>query len=232
MKEVDRLTFLMYSETDEYIQHIAEAKEKLQMAIESHQKTYCSFSGGKDSTVLLWLALQADPTMMVLHIDFGRWLMPRPIYADICKNMKLHGCKNMRIETSDQWEQAGRRLPSGGIFGKILFGRIEPQLEREGYDCCLLGLRAEESRKRASRTKDKTWDMARIDTAYPISHLTWMDVWGCIVSNKLPYLAHYDVQAAIGIGYDRSRISSFFTAGRGMMAVHKTMMPEELHHYV
>lgn len=229
MKEIDRLTFLMYSETDEYLQHITEAKEKLQIAIDSHRKTYCAFSGGKDSTVLLWLTLQADPSMMVLFLDMGRWYMPREIQKAIVENATMQGT-TLRVESSEMWEKLRRN--SNNFFGKVLFGRIEPQLEREGYDCCLLGLRAEESRKRASRTKDKAWDLARIDTAYPISHLTYMDVWGCIVSEGLPYLKHYDDQAAIGIGYDRSRISSFFTAGRGMMAVHKTMLPEELHQYI
>jgi 3'-phosphoadenosine 5'-phosphosulfate sulfotransferase (PAPS reductase)/FAD synthetase len=232
MKPIWKSTFLLHAETDEYLENITKAKEALHVAVESHKKTYCSFSGGKDSTVLLWMALQEKPTMLVLHIDFGRWLMPRTIFADICNNAKKQGGRNFRIEGSEQWEKAGRKLPKGGIFGKVLFGRIEPQLHEEGYDCCLLGLRAEESRKRASRTKDKAWDMATIDTAYPISHLSWMDVWACIISNKLPYLSHYDDQEAIGIGYDKSRISSFFTAGRGMMAIHKVMMPEELHQMI
>jgi len=224
-------TFLLYSETDEYEQHIGEARDRLHEAVISHKRTYCSYSGGNDSTVLLWLALQENPCMMVLHIDFGRWLMPRPIFDEICRNATTQGCK-LRIETSPQWEQAGRNLPKGGIFGKVLFGRIEPQLHEECYDCCLLGLRAEESRKRAARTKDKAWDMATIDTAYPIGHMSWMDVWAAIVSNNLPYLRHYDQQEHIGIGYDRSRISSFFTSGRGMAAMDKVMMPEELHQYL
>lgn len=232
MKPIWKSTFLLHSESEEYLDSIEKARKNLVEVIKNHKKTYCSFSGGKDSTVLLWLALQADPSMMVLHIDFGRWLMPRPIFAEICQNAKLQGVQAMRIEGSEQWENAGRSLPKGGIFGKVLFGRIEPQLHKEGYDCCLLGLRAEESRKRAARTKDRAWSMATIDTAYPISHMSWMDVWACIVSNNLPYLAHYDDQEAMGIGYDKSRISSFFTAGRGMMAVHKVMMPEELHQYL
>jgi len=228
MNDIWRRTFLLFAETEEHQAKIAEAGEKLRIAIDAHEKPYCSYSGGKDSTVLLWLVLQTKPDMMVLHIDFGRWLMPRAIYREIVQNAKITGTRNLRIETSPQWERAKRNIPKGGIFGKILFGRIEPALKEEGFDCCLLGLRAEESQKRKARTT-RQYDYGIIDTAYPISELSWMDVWATIVANRLPYLSHYDRMAEIGIGYDQSRISSFFTPGRGEMAVHKTNMPNELY---
>lgn len=232
MKPIWVSTFLLHSETDEHKTAIKLAQRKLHEAVTSHKRTYCSYSGGKDSSVLLYLALLEDPKMTTLHIDFGRWLMPRAIFAEICNNAKKQGT-SLRIETSQQWEKSGRKLPKGGVFGKVLFGRIEPQLISEGYDCCLLGLRAEESRKRKYRTEvDWDRDHSRIDTAYPISHLSWKDVWACIVSNKIPYLSHYDELEAIGIGYDKSRISSFFVAGHGMQAVDKMMYPRDLHQYL
>ena len=183
MKTQWRETFLLYAEEDEYAQAIGKSRDNLREILAAHEKVYCSFSGGKDSTVLLDLALREDPAMMVMHIDFGRWLIPRPIFREICAIAAHMGC-TLRIETSSQWEKYGRNLPKGGVFGKILFGRIEPQLVSEGFDCCLLGLRSQESHKRAARTRDKMWDFEKIHTAYPIAHLTYMDVWAHIVKKK------------------------------------------------
>jgi sulfate adenylyltransferase subunit 2 len=232
MKDSWRDTFLLFSETEEHQARMAEAREAMHDMVVSYRKPYVAFSGGKDSTVLLWMAMQETSPMMVLHIDFGRWLMPRAIFREILRNAHAQGA-TLRIETSAQWERAGRNLPKRGIFGPVLFGRIEPQLVEEGYDLCLLGLRAEESLKRRRRTGECWSDRpAQIETAYPMRDLTWMDVWACIVSKGLPYLRYYDQQEHIGIGYDVSRISSFYVAGRGMASVDKVLQPRDLHQYV
>lgn len=230
MTESWRSTFLAWSELADYQERIEEAHRNIARSVASRLKAYCSYSGGKDSTVLVHLCLSVDPDMMVFHWKFSPWQLPGPIEAEVLRNLERLGAKNKLIETSPQYAKYKRSLPSE-IFYRSLFGRVEPALVEAGYDLCFLGLRAEESGARKRRTKDG-WDKpGKIPTHHPLKDLKWQDVWAYIVSHDLPYLGWYDTQESLGIGYDRSRFGMFFMTSKGNAEVDAVLLPQYLHNW-
>jgi 3'-phosphoadenosine 5'-phosphosulfate sulfotransferase (PAPS reductase)/FAD synthetase len=229
MKPVWKSTFLLWSETDEYLRKVADAKETIRN-ISHSRKCYCSYSGGKDSTVLTHLCLSVDPEMLVFHWVNSRWQLPTEIENVVLKNLDSLGAKNKLIETSVQYDNYERELPFA-IFGRVMFGRIEPMLIDRGYNCCFLGLRSEESGKRSRRLKKAKDVPGRIETVSPLKEWSWKDVWAYVVSHNLPCLSWYDVQSDIGIGYDRSRFGTFYMDATGCSNVDAVLLPEHLHQW-
>ena len=201
-----RETFLLHSESNEFKEKVSEAKTIIATALEKYQKPYVAFSGGKDSTCVLHLVLQQDASCMVLHWDYGRYYIPRKVHQEIIRNAKILGAVNLRIETSVKYEILGRR--AFNVLGQDMLGKLVPQLIKEGYDVCFVGLRVQESPKRKRRIQSGR-ALTKLPEIFPVRSWSWMDVWAYIVSHNLPYLSHYDLYAPI-IGWDKVRFTTFF----------------------
>jgi len=200
----------MWTKTEEYQNRIHEAEVIIQKALKKTNRQFVSFSGGKDSTVMLHLVLKQAKNILVLHWDYNRYYIPQEIEDKIICNAHKLGAKNIRVETSILYKQLKRDAVN--VLGKELIGRLMPKMRAEGYDGCFLGLRSEEGCGRKARTK--TWfeyhgEHVAPANIFPIRSLKWLDVWAYIVSNSLPYLSVYDKYAKI-LGYDKVRLVTFF----------------------
>jgi len=204
MNNIWRQTFEIHSKTDGYASRIEKAMRIINVAC--RRKMYCAFSGGKDSTVMVHLALRVVPDVMVLHWDYGRYYVPLKFHDEIIAIVKGLNVKNFRLETSDKYDKLKRRAIN--VLGEDYLGKLIPKIRREGYEGVFVGLRAEESCKRTVRIK-QGGAYGGIKEYYPVGHLTWMDIWAYIVSNDLPYLSHYDRYAEL-YGYDKVRFTTFF----------------------
>jgi len=201
-----RETFLLWSQTNQHQRALRSAHETIERALQSATKPYIAFSGGKDSTVVAHLVLQYAPDTMVLHWDYGRAFVPEPIQREILRNARLIGVRNLRIETSPLYAKLGRRAQN--VLGRHLIGRLLPQLAQEGYDLAFVGLRKQESPKRARRLRANK-PLSTIPECYPLADWDWRDVWAYIVAHKLPYLSLYDQRAEL-VGYNLVRFTTLF----------------------
>lgn len=202
-----REAFRDWSETEEFMGAVACAEAVIAEALRDCTKPYVSFSGGKDSTVMLHLVLQQAPEIMALHWDFGPYKMPRPVYAEIVGIARAMGV-TLRIETSDEYKRYGYRARN--VFERRFFSEVIPALQREGYDLSFIGLRAEESGKRRRRIAQGR-SLTKTRECWPLASWTWMDVWAYIVSRGLQYVSLYDTNAEL-IGYERARFATMFDA--------------------
>ena len=201
-----RETFRLWSRTEQHARALHDARVIIERALESAQKPYIAYSGGKDSTVMTHLVLQYAPDTMVLHWDYGRAFVPEPIQREILRNARLIGVWNLRIETSPLYAKLGRRAQN--VLGRHLIGRLLPQLAREGYDLAFVGLRKQESPKRTRRLRANK-PLSIIPEYHPLANWDWRDVWAYIVTHNLPYLSLYDQRAEL-VGYNLVRFTTLF----------------------
>jgi len=201
-----RETFLLWSQTDQHQRALQSAHEAIQHALRSATKPYIAFSGGKDSTAMAHMVIQHKPDTMVLHWDYGRAFVPESIQREILHNARLIGVRNLRIETSPLYAKLGRRAQN--VLGRHLIGRLLPQLAQEGYDLAFVGLRKQESPKRARRLRANK-PLSTIPECHPLANWDWRDVWAYIITHKLPYLSLYDQRAEL-VGYNLVRFTTLF----------------------
>ena len=206
MNQVWRDTFLSWATMDEYERRLDVTQGIIADRLAGSHKPYVAYSGGKDSLAMLHLVLQQKPEILVYHWDYGRSYIPYAIHRRIIENAEAIGASNLRVETSSLYRTLGRRAVN--VMGRHYIGRLIPELAREGYDLSFVGLRKGESVKRRNRIVVRR-ELSVIPECWPLAEWTWMDVWAYIVSNNLPYLAHYDRVADL-VGYDRSRFTTLF----------------------
>jgi|Wag4MinimDraft_14_1082654.scaffolds.fasta_scaffold02726_2 3'-phosphoadenosine 5'-phosphosulfate sulfotransferase (PAPS reductase)/FAD synthetase len=193
-----------WAQSEEFQQRLAEANKMILQALKRHKKMYVAYSGGKDSTALLHLVLHHDPNILVFHWDYGPYLMPRAYEKEIIENMRKIGAKNIYIDTSDKYKSR----EDTGIWYKEFFGRVVPELLKQGYDGCFVGIRKEESISRKLRIEAQK-SLTKIKEIWPLQDWSWKDVWAYIFAFDVPYHSVYDKYAPI-VGWDKARFVTFF----------------------
>ncbi len=190
MSDIWRKTFLMWSETKQFISRVAQAEQIVDYGLK--KKPYVAYSGGKDSLCMLHLVCKKAPYILVYHHSQGKY-MPEEVGRDIILNAREAGAKNIRVYPAkrDFWTD------------------IIKEIERRGYDSVFVGLRKEESSGRRARIKEKN-RLTSFQEFWPLQNWTWMDVWAYIVKNNLSYPFVYDKEAEMTGTYEKLRFHSFF----------------------
>lgn len=209
MPDIWREMFLLHGRTPEYRGRIHAAEAVVTAALRSHTRPVVAFSGGKDSLVTAHLVLRQRSDVLVYHWWTGPYMMPDAVEDEVRRNAREIGALNFRWGTSSRYTDPGVSPETKEkLFNTAYLGGVMRQFRADGYDVVFVGLRAEESNKRARRVRNHV-GLGLMDEVHPVGWLTWMDIWAYIVSNALPYHSLYDVQAPV-IGYDRARFGSFF----------------------
>jgi 3'-phosphoadenosine 5'-phosphosulfate sulfotransferase (PAPS reductase)/FAD synthetase len=207
MTPVERQTFQLHAETDEYCVRIEAAEKIIAEALARANQPYVAFSGGKDSTVMLHMVIEKCPEILVWHWDYGKYYIPRDMEIEIQTNAAAIGARNIRVNTSKKYDRA-KRSPKNVLF-PTFFGSIQPIMAEQGIDLAFVGLRAQESGKRRLKTSEPVrWNKVMWE-CYPLQSLTARDVWAYIITNDLPYCSHYDRYGAL-LGIENTRMSTFF----------------------
>lgn len=226
MQDTLRETYRLWADQPEYKSRIKTACGLIRDTI-SHHKAYVAYSGGKDSLVMTHLALQEDPDILVWHWDYGPAYMPRAIEHEVRDIAMAIGVKNYKVDTTPLYQKLGRTAK--GVLGRVLYGRVIPEMVNAGYSASFVGLRSEESLKRKQRTQSAYEKTAPgMTTVFPIRGLTVRDVWAYIASNDLPYCSHYDRYGALE-GWESVRFCTYFDpefAWMGRANVDGVIQPE------
>ena len=196
-------------------QKINLSKNIIEHSISDHQRIFMSFSGGKDSMVLLDLVYQVKPDIKVVGIDTG-YEFPETIkFTDkIVKKYKLNFewlgpigkqhseiihkyggiAKKFGVSTPgasiDRFYPPEEEIRDGQWFCCAM---KEPALQnflnRKEYDAWITGLRADETE---NRRLTPIFQKGRIAKVNPIIFWTLDDIWAYIKDNKLDYHSKYD----------------------------------------
>lgn len=245
--EQDRRAYLLHAKLASYKRRVDAAIDTARTALEPSKTPLLSFSAGKDSVVLLDVAVKAGFHGDLLFFKYG-------VCADVetpVENIQLlryyadkHGLQYHILDCLgevDCWEQCGRFiLFSETPEDKRIFERTnrdfavkaEAFCREHGVDLQLVGMRKAESARRKAmlNKKGQIYSVKSRDslTCCPLANLTSEDIWAYIFSNDLKYLSIYDYPH-IDRRLNRDEITMLYNdelIRRGMIYHYKAMYPE------
>ncbi len=209
--EHDKQTYLLNSKLVSYQRRVDAAIEIARTALDTAANPLLSFSAGKDSIVLLDIAVKAGFKGDLLFFRYGvsTDVETPPENIELLKyyaakhSMKYH-ILNCMGEV-DCWEQCGRFIlfpeteEEKRIFNRtnMDFSKKSESFCREnGVDLQLIGMRKAESARRKAMLNKKgpiyTVKSRDSMTCCPLANLTSEDIWAYIFSHNLRYLSIYD----------------------------------------
>lgn len=176
-----------------------------------------SYSGGKDSTVVLDLVRRVIPDAPAALFDSGAELADTYAIVDDYNVTRIYP-KMSLIEMCRYGGYWGHPTPTDQDatfnFGEILIDEPARRFAHEaGLSVQALGLRADESKGRRvnARIKGELYPVRRRDAPLwhlcPIQYWTTDDVWTYIAERGLAYNTAYDKMTALGIPRDQQRIA-------------------------
>ena len=209
----DKKTYLLHSKMNGYRKKVEKSKEILKKALQQSKNATLSFSAGKDSIVLLDLAVKCGFSGKLVFFKYGICtdietpkenvdLMIR--YAEKYKlQYKILSC----LGEVDCWEKCGRFLfrPETKQEKKIFnltnydFSKKSNEFEKQNKtDLTIIGMRKEESktRKMMLNKKGAIYETKNREskTCCPLADFTNEDIWAYIFSENLEYLKIYDYE--------------------------------------
>lgn len=245
--ENDRRTYLLHAKLATYQRRVDAAVKIAKDALNKSQRPLLSFSAGKDSIVLLDIAIKAGFRGDLLFFRYG-------IYTDIetpKENIELlkyyaekHGLNYHILDCLgevDCWEQCGKFIlfpetqEERKIFDRTnrdFAAKAEIFCRENGIDLQLIGMRKAESARRKAmlNTKGPVYTVKSREsiTCCPLANLSSEDIWAYIFSNGLRYLSIYDYPY-IDRRRNRDEITLLYNdelVRRGMIFHYRRMYPE------
>jgi 3'-phosphoadenosine 5'-phosphosulfate sulfotransferase (PAPS reductase)/FAD synthetase len=199
MTEYWQELYLFHASTDGYYKRIESAKQTILQFVEKCESPYISFSGGKDSSVLLGLFRDLGLTDIPVfsQLDTLDWDFTERHIDNFYEKM---GFMNRHFLTP-QYDvlKAFSKLTfdekEGIDTNACFFDLIRDFVEKHGFTGNANGIRVEESKNRKMcilkhgtlfQQKNGFWK------CFACGHLTGLDVFAYILSNNLPYAPVYD----------------------------------------
>lgn len=196
--------FMSWSRQESYRKLVQETLATMRSMIAGHQNVNVAVSGGKDSLVMLWLALQIKPDCFVWHWDYDIY-MPRAIEAEVLANLA-----RFPIQPGKLIVHARQSKDEASLAGyKAFFAAITSHLRDNHVTLDFIGLRSEESIARKRRCKNLFEQNGAVMNAFPLRDWRWKDIWAYIVQHGIPYPSTYDTKARL-LGWDKARFVTFF----------------------
>lgn len=162
------------------------------------KKPWLSWSGGKDSTLMLWLTLKEKPDIDVIYFDADSCL---PDGWEYMQNLVREWNINFRaVKTTpllDVITKYGIDHPSIDYYTmKATVYEPVRQLVGEGYDGSLVGIRTQESKDRrwaGKRSGELFFNKGfKMFECWPMLWWKKEDVWLWIDAYEIPYHPAYD----------------------------------------
>lgn len=208
MDTYTRAGFMAWSNAEQFKRLVSRTLTAMRWTFPHHDRVNVSVSGGKDSIVMLDLALRVKPGIRVWHWDYGIY-MPRQIENEVISILAGHFNLGDRLHV----DMRASRDPDSTKGYRAFFKAINDHLREQNVTLNLVGLRSEESCARKRRCKNPYEFNLRsgidMTTWFPLAEWRWRDIWAYIVSRGIPYPSTYDVRAPL-VGWDKARFVTFF----------------------
>jgi len=216
MNEINKRRFLLHAKTQEYQNNLVEAVLSIQQAVEKCKNPTVSFSFGKDSLVCMDMARRIKPDILVINIDRGYGGdVPDALstYSEYFFKNKIN-FRQVRTPQSifEIYHEMGdlHKINKDRVKQNLIAG-VKKAIVEYNIDCSIIGLRSQESTGRSKLKNKGNFYYTKSDGVFhccPVLNWTWEQIWAYIISNDLPYLEWYDLEAKAD-GYEYSRYSNW-----------------------
>jgi predicted phosphoadenosine phosphosulfate sulfurtransferase len=253
--------------------------QRIKMLFDEFDNIYVSFSGGKDSGVMLNLCIQyirqnnLKRKIGVFHIDYEVQYRETVRYVDrvlqentdiievyrICVPFKVNTCTSMHQTFWRPWDDECkelwiREMPADSYTKAdfpfydcsmwdsefyILFAQWYHWLKKAKKTCCLVGIRAQESRhrwrtihsnKRCYMYRNLKWTKKifnGIYNAYVIHDWLTTDIWTANGRFAWDYNRLYDLYCQAGVPLEKQRVASpFILAAQESLRLYRAIDPD------
>lgn len=235
-----RLASLLHARLPAFRRTVAHTEALLADALARGVAWQVSFSGGKDSTVVLDMVHRLAPQTPVVWFD-DEWDYPETLQflreTEQRYTLPLIRVTYEKYDTDMFWAQ------------EMLYGGKDPIYDhpsdityREWRRTCvgsMIGVRAEESTsRRIMLRKHGQLFYAQTDQqwrCYPLAWWTWQDVWAYLFSRDLPYNPVYDILATLQVPLKYRRVgplTAYMVWQYGTLVVLKRGWPDLYRRFV
>jgi phosphoadenosine phosphosulfate reductase len=195
-----RIQYLIHAKKISFQRHVRTTQEIVVSFLSRHPDSYVSWSGGKDSTVLVHLCKMISPDIPIMSekddMDFPEEI---PYLRMMQKRYEL----NLEIISPEisLWDAIGKFTITedvhsrGAEFSETFFYKIVENYRRShGFSGVLLGLRKEESRGRLLNRCSRGLSYERSGGEWvcqPLADWSAADIFGYLFSYEIPILPVY-----------------------------------------
>lgn len=208
------IEYLLNAKTKKYRNLLERTKNDIRKTLKKYKNVSVSFSGGKDSTVLLDLVGRERDDIIVLFIESGATF---PDTTDLIKSYS-EKYKVIIVPSSYTYQEIYKMREKKDISNArwmewIVYEPVRKFVADYQIDLQCIGLRAKESKRRQMRFRvyphERIQQATGVGTFYPLKDWSYADVWTYIFDNRLPYNKLYDRWRSIGVSDSRSRVDSY-----------------------
>lgn len=198
MRVADRPEHALRTRLPVYRHRVTHSATQIRAWLVQHPATYVAWSGGKDSTALAHLAHTVRPGIPVVHYASGMDFPETPLY--LARVAGMFGWAYESIATGDALAEMIRQGTwdhrstvdadyDGAAYWQALVTGPAAEAHRRYGDAMLIGLRAEESTKRARSLRLHHRGLRRADGTHSTAPLgLWeaADVWAYHHQHEIP----------------------------------------------
>jgi len=195
-------TYRLYSKLPVYRRRLVAAQDFIRTCLTEEPASYVSWSGGKDSTVLLDLVLRIRPDIPIVHVRTDIEYPDCAAFVD--KYINERGLNVTILRPPSAWQIL---IDAGGPSGQVnvatsridkecFFAPIEKEVKEKGYRQVFLGMRGEESyartlniKVRGKRYYHKSRDLW---TCLPLASWTAKDIFAYHITEGIPWSPIYE----------------------------------------
>jgi phosphoadenosine phosphosulfate reductase len=210
---------LLYARLSQFKRLVDIARQRITRALVTASAWSVSFSGGKDSTVVLDLVRRIDPATPAIFVDSGVEFPETLAFIDQTPNVI---CVESDIPLLEMYRMVGEwgykggdsslHWPKGATGNSNVRHPLDRVRQERDLDGAFTGLRADESVARSwfSKVNRQPWQMKNGSwRCEPIIDWPQEAVWAYIAGQKLPYNAVYDKYAELGLPRKQWRVSNY-----------------------
>lgn len=191
-----RKRFELHARLPGFRRAMARAEQVVKDWLQCVKRPYVSFSGGKDSVVVLHLVRRFAPDTPAVYWDADCSFPEVSALIDATANCTRYPTDEPFLDTLARVGVTGDENTDHATMQSTVWGPVSRWTIEGGYDGAAYGLRREESRGRAmhSYSRGSVFWSERYQAWYcqPIADWSYNDVWSYIVTHSVLYAGTYD----------------------------------------